>query len=105
MAAHPDLLERRVSLTFSGIINPPDMNNNILLYQALNCPGCYLTLGPTSWLQGIKLHYMPDELLRALGDDVSTPLGKRFPLIIRTLAKRMPLALKKTKQPLPRIQK
>jgi Fe-S oxidoreductase len=73
--------------------------------MALNCPGCYLTLGPTSWLQGIKLHYMPDELLRAFGDDISTPLGKRFPLIIRTLAKRMPLALKKTKQPLPRIQK
>lgn len=73
--------------------------------MALNCPGCYLTLGPTSWMHGVKLHYMPDELLRAFGDDVTRPLGKRFPLVIRTLARRAPLAFAKTAPPLPRIQK
>jgi Fe-S oxidoreductase len=72
--------------------------------MAVNCPGCYLTLATTSWLQGIKVHYMVDRLLWALGDDISTPLGKRLPLISMILAKRMPLALKKVDTPLPRIQ-
>lgn len=70
---------------------------------ALNCPGCYLTMLSTSRLYGIKLHYMPDELLRAFGDEISIPLGKRFPMVVGTLARRFPLALKKTRGPLPRI--
>jgi len=72
--------------------------------MAVNCPGCYLTLSSSSWLHGIKVHYMVDELLWALGDDISTPLGKRLPLIAKTLAKRVPLALKKADLPLPRVQ-
>jgi len=72
--------------------------------MAVNCPGCYLTLSSTSWLQGIKVHYMVDKLLWALGDDISIPLGKRLPLITMSLTKRMPLALKKVDTPLPRVQ-
>ncbi len=71
---------------------------------ALNCPGCYLTMLGTSRMHGVKLHYMPDELLRAFGDDVSIPLGKRYPLFVKALARRMPLALKRVGLPLPRIQ-
>ncbi|MFW6113345.1 MAG: (Fe-S)-binding protein [Actinomycetota bacterium] len=71
--------------------------------MALNCPGCYLTMFGTSWLRGIKLHYMVDELLWALGDDISVPLRKRFPAIARSLTKRAPLALKKVRSPLPRV--
>jgi hypothetical protein len=72
--------------------------------MAVNCPGCYLTMFTTSWLQGIKVHYMVDKLLWALGDDISIPLGKRLPLITKILTKRVPLALKKVDTPLPRIQ-
>ncbi|MDY6796249.1 MAG: hypothetical protein SWK76_13395 [Actinomycetota bacterium] len=32
---------------------------------ALNCPRCYLAMVATSWLQGIKLHYVPGQF--ALG--------------------------------------
>jgi Fe-S oxidoreductase len=71
---------------------------------AVNCPGCFLTLSSTSWLQGIKLHYMVEELLRACGDDISTPLAKRLPVIAKTLVKRAPLLLKKVELPLPRIR-
>lgn len=72
--------------------------------MAVNCPGCFLTLSSTSWLQGIKVHYMVEELLRAFGDDISTPLVKRLPLITRTLVRRAPLAFKKVELPFPRIQ-
>jgi len=72
--------------------------------MAVNCPGCYYTLGLSSWLRGIKVRYMPDELLWALGDDISIPAGKRFPMILKTITKRIPLALKKTGPDLPRIQ-
>lgn len=72
--------------------------------MAVNCPGCFLTLSSTSWLQGIKVHYMLEELLWAFGDNISTPLRKRLPLIAWLLAKRAPLALKKAETPLARIQ-
>lgn len=72
--------------------------------MAVNCPGCFLTLSSTSWMQGMKLHYMVEELLRAFGDDISTPLAKRLPAITRTLARRAPLLLKKVELPLPRIR-
>lgn len=74
------------------------------VHVAVNCPGCYLTMLGTSMMHGVKLHYMPDELLRAFGDDVSIPLGKRFPLIVKTLAKRLPLMVRKAGLPLPRVQ-
>ncbi len=63
--------------------------------MALNCPGCFLTMSTTSRLFGIRLKYMPDMLLRALGDTVSRPLNSRMPAIIKTLARRAPLAFKK----------
>lgn len=63
--------------------------------MAVNCPGCYLTLYFTAWMKGIKLHYMPDELLKAFGDDITRPLQKNIPAILRTFAKRSPLLLKK----------
>ena len=52
---------------------------------ALNCPGCFITMGFTAPVFGKKLRYMPDELLRAYGDDVKTPLQKRMLLIAKTL--------------------
>lgn len=72
--------------------------------MALNCPGCYLTMGFTSPLRGIKLHYMVEEILWALGDDITVPLKKRLPLIAWTLVKRAPLLLKKVEPPLPGIR-
>jgi len=72
--------------------------------MAVNCPGCYYTLGLSSWLRGIKVRYMPDELLWALGDDISIPAGKRFSMILKTSLKRAPLALKAVDTVMPRIQ-
>lgn len=72
---------------------------------ALNCPGCYLSMITTAWLQGIKLHYMPDELLRAFGDDVSVPMTKLIPRVLKSFTMRMPLVPIKKDVPLPRMQK
>ncbi len=71
---------------------------------ALNCPGCYITMGFTSWLWRKKLHYMPEEILRALGDDISTPISKRMPMVLKTIIRRTPLAFKSVDARLPRIQ-
>ncbi len=71
--------------------------------MAVNCPGCFLTLSSTSWMHGIRMHYMVEELLWAFGDGVSVPLKKRLPLIAGLLARRAPLALKKVEMPLARI--
>lgn len=80
-----------------------EVRNSGVKDVALNCPGCYLTMAGTSLLYGVKLHYMPDELLRAFGDDISTPLSRRFPRVAWALTKRAPLLLKKAREPLPRI--
>jgi Fe-S oxidoreductase len=72
---------------------------------ALNCPGCYMNMFTTSWMQGVKLRYMPDELLRAFGDDVSVPLSKIMPRVVKSFTVRSPLALMKEDVPLPRMQK
>lgn len=71
--------------------------------MALNCPGCYFTLYGTSRLYGIKLRYMVEELLYAFGDDISIPASRRFPLIARSVSRRLPLALKRVPADLPRI--
>ena len=81
-----------------------EVKNSGTKEMAVNCPGCYLTLATTSWMHGIKLHYMVDRLLWALGDDITTPLGKRLPRIAWSITKNAPLALKKVREPLPRIQ-
>jgi Fe-S oxidoreductase len=57
---------------------------------ALNCPGCYITLGFTSRLFGKKLRYMPEQLLAAFGDEITVPLGKRIPAIARTVGVNVP---------------
>lgn len=66
--------------------------------MAVNCPGCYITLGFTKSFFGKQLRYMPDELLQAFGDHLSAPLGRRLPLIFKTMVKRAP-ALLLTKDP------
>lgn len=71
---------------------------------ALNCPGCYYTLAATSRLHGIRLHYMVEELLWALGDDISVRAAGRVPLVYTTIMKRLPLALKKVPSKLPNIE-
>jgi len=48
--------------------------------MAVNCPGCFITLSFTNRIAGIKLHYMPDELLKAYGDTITKPLSRRIPL-------------------------
>jgi Fe-S oxidoreductase len=63
---------------------------------ALNCPGCYLTMAPHSWIRGIKLRYMPEELLKAFGDEITTPISGMMPSVIKSFAKRLPLVIKKT---------
>ncbi len=62
---------------------------------ALNCPGCFITMSFTNRLSGVELLYMPELLLKALGDDVSRPLASRMPLIVKTGAGRWPLMFKK----------
>ncbi len=62
--------------------------------MAVNCPGCFLTLSFTNRLAGIKLHYMPDELLEAYGDSITKPLSTRMPLLIRAFMKHPTLPLK-----------
>lgn len=63
--------------------------------MAVNCPGCFITLSFTNRLAGIKLHYMPDELLEAYGDSITKPLSKRIPLLIRAFMKHPSLPLKR----------
>lgn len=74
---------------------------------ALNCPGCYLGLKGTNyfklpWKKIRNLHYMPDELLEAFGDDVETPLASRMGGILKTLLKKKGL-FKKSTYPVPHI--
>ncbi len=71
--------------------------------MALNCPGCYLTLASSNWAHGVKLRYMPEELLRAYGDRITKPAVKVMPTLVKTFTKRLPLALKKIDATLPRI--
>jgi Fe-S oxidoreductase len=70
---------------------------------ALNCYGCIFTMVSTNWAYGMKLHFMPQEVLKAFGDEINTPLASRAPLIARTIAKRLPLLFKKIDPELPRI--
>ncbi|MBU2511366.1 (Fe-S)-binding protein [bacterium] len=73
---------------------------------ALNCPGCYINLAASNRFFGLKLHYMPDELLRAFGDTISTPFAKRISLINKVLATRLPgLLFKRGKPVLERIER
>ncbi|MBW1990323.1 MAG: (Fe-S)-binding protein, partial [Deltaproteobacteria bacterium] len=62
---------------------------------ALNCPGCYLTLAPQSLVRRIRLRYMPEELLRAFGDDITTPISGLLPRAALAFARRAPLVFKK----------
>ncbi len=71
---------------------------------ALNCPGCYYTLAATSWLPGVKLHYMIEEILRALGDDISITAFRRVPLVHSSVIRRLPLVFKKVSSELPNIE-
>jgi Fe-S oxidoreductase len=56
-------------------------------HVAVNCPGCFITLSFTNMVAGIKLHYMPDELLEAFGDRITKPLSRRIPLFVRAFMK------------------
>lgn len=62
---------------------------------ALHCPGCFLTMFPTAPLAGVKLSYLPEVFLQALGDDITRPLKSRMPMVVKTLLSRAPLLLKK----------
>ncbi len=74
-------------------------------HVALNCPGCFITMALTAPFFGKKLRYMPDELLRAFGDNVNIPLNKRLSLIVKTFLTKGPqVLLQKGKSVLPRIQ-
>lgn len=57
---------------------------------ALNCPGCFITMGFTAPMFGVKLRYMPEEILTTFGDTVSKPLSTRIPLIVASFARRLP---------------
>jgi Fe-S oxidoreductase len=70
---------------------------------ALNCYGCIFTMISTGWMHGMKLHFMPQEVLKAFGDEINTPLASRAPLIARTIARRLPLLFKKIDPEMPRI--
>ncbi|MFH1151399.1 MAG: (Fe-S)-binding protein [Actinomycetota bacterium] len=70
---------------------------------ALNCYGCVLTMVSTGWMHGMKLRFMPQEILAAFGDQIRTPLASRAPLIMRTIAGKLPLLVKRIDPELPRI--
>jgi len=63
---------------------------------ACNCPGCVLTMSFSNFLFGVKLKYMPDELLHAFGDEIRHPLRKRLPMITLVGAKRLPFRFMKS---------
>jgi heterodisulfide reductase subunit B len=65
--------------------------------MAINCPGCFITLSFSKNLFNKKLRYMPDELLRAYGDEITVPLNKRIKLFVRAFTKRAIFVLKKSK--------
>ncbi len=74
-------------------------------HMALNCPGCFITLGFSNFMFGKKLHYMPEELLSAFGDTITKPLRSRMPQIIKSFVHRFPhLATAPAATELPRIQ-
>lgn len=58
---------------------------------AINCPGCYVGMKITNYLKlrkkFKKIHYMPVELLKAFGDDITTPIKKTLPLLMKLLLK------------------
>ena len=76
--------------------------------MALNCPGCFLGLKGTNyfklpWNKFRKMHYMPDELLEAFGDELETPLAEKMGGIFNTLLKNKLKLFKKVDYPLPKI--
>jgi len=77
---------------------------------ALNCPGCYLGLKGTNYFKFLpgskfkKMHYMPDELLEAFGDELETPLSEKMGGIFKMLLKQRLKLFKKVDYPLPKIQ-
>ncbi len=62
---------------------------------AANCPGCYIAFSFTSWARGLRPRYMPEELLKAFGDEITVPLRKRLPRYAKLFARRLPLAFKR----------
>lgn len=62
---------------------------------AANCPGCFIAFSCTSWAQGLRPRYMPEEILKAFGDEITIPLRKRLPKYLKLIAKRLPLVFKK----------
>jgi len=76
---------------------------------ALNCPGCFLGLTGTNYFKLLpgkkfkKMHYMPDELLEAFGDNLETPLAKKLGGILKVLLKQRFKLFKKIDYPLPKI--
>jgi gluconate kinase len=75
---------------------------------ALNCPGCFLGLKGTNyfklpWNKFRKLHYMPDELLEAFGDELETPLAEKMGGIFKTLLSQKLKLFKKVDYPMPKI--
>lgn len=60
---------------------------------AMHCEGCYLPLMLSSWAAGVSLCYTREELLRAFGDEITKPISRVMPSILRTfLLRRAPLA-------------
>ncbi|MHA1893593.1 MAG: (Fe-S)-binding protein [Candidatus Helarchaeota archaeon] len=72
---------------------------------ALNCPGCFIGLSVTNKIFRKKLRYMPDELLKAFGDEITRPIHMRMPLIVKTIMTRFPIIIKQFFSKIPRIRK
>lgn len=74
-----------------------DLKKKGLKDLALNCPGCYVFL---EFMNNLKLkkknyYYMPDELLRAYGDEITKPLKKILPGILKLLIKHLSILFKR----------
>ncbi len=71
---------------------------------ALNCPGCYMGFRFTHVFGKNNLYYMPEELLSAYGDTITTPISKSFNRIFTSMNRRMPrLLLNKKYETLPAV--
>ena len=63
-----------------------------------HCEGCYLPMMLANWAFGVRLHYSREELMHAFGDEISKPIAKVMPTILKVAFTRMaPLVPRKIK--------
>lgn len=57
---------------------------------AANCLGCYYTMDTIGLLHGVRMTYLVEDILYALGDEQSTRAASRSGVITRSILRRLP---------------